>query len=491
VSQGLAKRAGHALVWQGIQHAGGKIIYLLRIPILARLLAPDDFGLMAIAIIAVEFLMHVTNFGMIPALVQRERPDHRHYDSAWTVGLLRAGLVSAAVFLAAPWIADIFGDPRAAAVIRLLALRPLIQAAASIRVADLTRDLQFRGLAILSLSEALAASAISIALAPWYGVWALAFGSLAGPFVHMVLSYLLAPYRPAVSLDRTATAALIRFGRWIFLIGIIALAGRSVLHAVISRRLGAEALGIYFLAAKIAFLPTEISSQLIGSVAFPMYARLQSDLAGSARAFRALLSGLAAMLFPLLALLIVLAPSLVDEVLGPRWESTAPIIQLLAVVSVIGLFADSAEPIFKGLGQPWRLALLETVQATLLIAPMWYMAGRYGLLGAVACWLPAKVASQIISAVLLGRVLERPYRGLARPLAIVTAISLLGAGVAWAADRTLDGWPGFVIAGSLSTLVMGAALWVSDRRFDLGLLALIGRVFPGMRPLLGGAGSRE
>ena len=86
-------------------------------------------------------------------------------------------------------------------------------------------------------------------------------------------------------------------------------------------------------------------------------------------------------------------------------------------------------------------------------------------------WKPRAEALAGPWAVLLGRVLERPYRGLARPLAIVTAISLFGAGVAWAADRALDGWPGFVIAGSLSTLVMGAALWVSDRRFDLGLAA--------------------
>ena len=79
------------MVWQGIQHFGVKAIYLVRIPILARLLLPDDFGLMAIAIVALDVLLQVTNFGMVPALVQREGPGREHYHAAWTVGVLRPG----------------------------------------------------------------------------------------------------------------------------------------------------------------------------------------------------------------------------------------------------------------------------------------------------------------------------------------------------------------------------------------------------------------
>ena len=93
--------AGSAISWQAVQQAGVKVIYLGRILVLARLLVPEDFGLLAIAAISVEVLMHLTEIGMIPALVQRVDVQNRHYNAAWTVGMLRALAVSSVVFLGA------------------------------------------------------------------------------------------------------------------------------------------------------------------------------------------------------------------------------------------------------------------------------------------------------------------------------------------------------------------------------------------------------
>lgn len=481
----LERRAGSALVWQGIQHFGVKAIYLVRIPILARLLLPEDFGLLAIAIVALDVLLQVTNFGVIPALVQREAVDREHYHAAWTVGVLRALAVAIIVFLGAPIIAGVFGEPRALPVIRLLALRPLIQAVASIGIADLTRDLRFRGIAVLNLSEALANATISIALAPSLGVWALVAGFLAGPACYAAMSYVLAPRRPRFAIDRTATSSLIAFGRWIFLVGIIALAGRFVLQAVISRRLGATELGLYYLAAKIAYLPTEIAADLIGGVAFPLYARLQADAQRAVRAFRVILVAPAALLVPAQALLIVLASSLVSELLGARWIGTAPIIQVLAIASLIGLLADAAHPIFNGLGQPQKVVAFEGVQYALLIGLVWELTGRFGLVGAVSAWLPATIAAQIVAVVLLRSVLPRPFEGTLAPLLAIAAISAVGGAIAFALDRVVGGLLGFVLAGLFGAATMGILLWVNDRRYGLGLRSLLGRIFPRLATFVG------
>jgi O-antigen/teichoic acid export membrane protein len=481
----LSRRAGAAVVWRTVQHVGVKGIYLIRIPVLARLLLPDDFGLMAIALVALDVLLHLTDFGMVPALVQRAATDDEHYHAAWSVNILRSVVVTAAVFLAAPLIAGVFSEPRAIPIIRAMAFRPVLQALASIRVADLNRDLRFRGLAGLHLSAAAMNAGSSIALAPFFGVWALVAGALGGPAVYTVLSYLIVPYRPRLRLDRGAATSLIRFGRWIFAIGIISLAGRFVLQTAISRRLGTADLGLYYLAAKIAYLPSEISAELIGTVAFPLYARLQADRARAARAFRLVLTGTAALLLPVIGLLIVLAPSLVEDLLGPRWIGTAPIIQVLAVATAVGLFGNAIDPIFKGLGQPYKVVVLEVVQTVLLVSLVWELAGRFGLVGAAAAWLPATGVTQLVGLMLLVQIFRRPFEGLARPMLTIAAISILGTAIAFGVDHMFTGLLGFLAAGASGVLIIYASLWLTERQLDLGLYELAASISPRLASLIG------
>jgi PST family polysaccharide transporter/lipopolysaccharide exporter len=478
LSPALTREAGSALKWRTVQQVGVKGVYLIRIPILARLLSPDDFGLLAIALVAVDVLLRLTDMGMIPALVQREEVQERHYDVAWTVGVTRSLLVAAGLFAAAPVVAALFEEPRAIPIIRALAIRPLLDAFASMKVANLTRYLRFRGLAVLHLAAAVVNAGTSIALAPFVGVWALVAGALAGPCVYGVLSYVLAPYRPRLRLDLTAASSLIRFGRWIFVIGLIGLVSRFVLQAVISRRLGTVELGLYYLAARIAYLPTEVSAELVGSVAFPLYARIQSDVEKARRAFRVLFTGMIGLLVPVTALLFVLAPSLVHDLLGPRWAGTEAAIQVLALVTVIELFGDALTPIFKGMGRPSAVALLVGIQTAILIGLVWDLAGRFGLAGAVAAWLPATAAAQIVGFFLLRRMIPRAYAGLGRPVAGILLISVCGAFAAHLVDAAVPGLVGLFLASALGAAVVGFLFLEAERRVGLGIGESLAQIQP-------------
>ncbi len=479
------QRAGSALIWKAVQLGGVNSIFLLRLLVLAWLLAPEDFGLLAIAVTTIGFLLSITDFGMIPALVQGADLDENHYNAAWTVDVTRALLISVLVIGAAPWIAQIFAEPRAVPIIRVLALRPLLEAAASIRVASLTRDLQFRPLATLKLSEALVNTIVSIALARSFGVWALVAGALSGSATYLLLSYCLAPHRLRLSFDHTAIQPLIRFGRWVFLTSLIVLAGSYVLRVVIARQLGTADLGLYFLAAQLAFLPAEVASEVVGSVAFPLFARLQAEYRQVAQSFCAILIGLAAFLFPVCALLIAFAPTLVQEVLGPRWAGTAPVIRILALVSMIGLFGEVTGPIFNGLGQPYKVTIIEVVQSLMIIALVWLLTSRYGLMGAALAWLPTAVVSQIVSAILLRRLLPQPLAHLGPPLLLITAVAAMGAAIALRVANAVPGLVGLVLANLLAVMAMGLLLWLGDRRFALGLRQGLGQVFPQVATLVG------
>lgn len=263
------------------------------------------------------------------------------------------------------------------------------------------------------------------------------------------------------------------------------MAGSYVLRIVISRRLGASELGLYFLAAQLAFMPLEAVGEMVGSVAFPLFARLQDDLQQVTRVFRAILIGVSAFLFPACTLMIVLAPTLVQEVLGPRWEGTVPVIRVLALVSMLGIFGEVAVPILNGLGQPFKVTALEIVQSILIIIFVWIWSGSYGLVGAALAWLPAITASQVLGFIFIRRILSQPFARLRAPVLMITVSSGVGAIVALFIYRIIQGLPGLSLAIFLAVAITAGMLWVSDRRLALGLGEGFSRAFPQVALFMG------
>lgn len=475
----LPDRVGNALFWRATQFGGIKLVFLARLLILAKLLTPDSFGLVAIAVTAVGVLVSITDFGMLSALVQRKELDKDQYDAAWTVEVSRALAISTVVMATAPWIAHLFAEPRATAIIQALAFRPFLESLSSIRMAEMNRALRFRPATIMALAEAVANAVISIVLAPFLGVWALVAGTLSGAAVRTIVSYVLVPHRPRLLFDQRAVLPLVQFGRWVFMTSLIALVASSVLRLVIARQLGVAELGLYFLGAQLAFLPASTASEIVGSVAFPLFARLQTDLRAGAEAFRTILVGMSLFLYPICTLLLVLAPGLVQEVLGAKWDGTVPVIRILAFGTLLGIFGEAVTPLLNGYGQPHKVTFVELAQSLVLIGCVWGFSRAYGLAGAALASLPAVTTAQLVNALLLRRLLPNPWEGMVGLWAIAGA-STLGALVAWGAQQAVAGMAGLLLASLLAILTTYMVIWAADQALGLGLLDRIQKVFPGL-----------
>jgi O-antigen/teichoic acid export membrane protein len=476
--------AGNAMMWQAFQMGGVKVIYMIRLLALAILLTPADFGLIAIALSATGFLLNLTNFGLIPAVVQATDMDEARYDAVWTFDMARSVIVTALTIYFAPLIADIFAEPRAIPIIQILALRPLIESLISIRTAALNRNLTFRPLAFLKIIEAIFNAAISISLAKAFGVWAMVFGMIGGAISMVIASYILAPYRPRLLFDWNAVKPLLKFGRWLLVTGILAMLGNFGLRIIISRQIGADGLGLYFLATSLAFLPSEVASEVVGTVAFPLFARLQTSLQQAIRAFQAILTGLMALLYPICALIIVLSPILVKDVLGEKWNGTVALIQLLTLVTMIGLLGDATIPLVKGFGQSYRATQIELVQSTSLIVMIWFFTNQYGVVGAALAWLPAIIFVQILCIYFIWDIFHDPLKDARKPFFAISIATLVGAGISYATISLLPNIVGLVIAGLFATLAIGIILWVADHRYSLGLMRNITVAFPQLATIL-------
>jgi O-antigen/teichoic acid export membrane protein len=370
--------------------------------------------------------------------------------------------------VAAPLIARMFDEPRATSIIQVLALRPLIEAAGSIGVARLTRDLKFRELALMQIPGAIIDLVVAVATAPVLGVWALVLGALSGAVCTLAMSYVLAPHRPRPTFRRDAIAPLLNYGRWVLLTGIVGLAGTLATQLALSRMLGATALGLYFLAGKLAFLPIEAASAVIGAVAFPMFARLRDDPSGSARAFAMLLTGLLLLLFPVYALVVVLAPQL-EQALGANWSGTAPVMQIMAVAGVTAVFGEIVVPMLMGRGRADRAFVLEVVQTGVLLVVLLPSLTLLAVPGAALAWLLGNAAAMVLAVFWAHQMLPGALASSHGRLVAAPLIALMAAGVASIASGSLTGIAGLIAGGVAGTLAGLAALWALDRTFNLQL----------------------
>lgn len=465
---GISAQARNAFQWRAVQLAGVQFIYFLRLLILAKLLVPEAFGLLAIALTAVATLMRLSEIGVVPALVQRTNATREEHDAGWTAGLVRAACITLALVVLAPIIARLFDEPRATGIIQVLALRPLIESLGSIGIVRLMRELRFRELALIYVPAAILDLVVAIATAPFLGVWALVVGALVGAVTSTVMSYVHAPHRPRPSLNWAAAAPLMNYGRWVLASGAIGMAGTLAMQLVISRQLGAAALGLFFLATKLALLPIEAASAVIGAVAFPMFAGLREDRAQAARAFATLLTGLYLLLLPVFALLYVLAPQL-EQMLGSQWAGTTPLVHLLVVAGIVGILCELVTPLLMGWGRADRAFRLDAAQTVVLLVALLPAVALLGAEGAAVALLLGNLAAAALAIAWMRQMLPNALSGTGRRIAAAGAAALAAAAAAGLTAWALPPLAGLVAGGIAGVAAAALTLRALDHRAGLEL----------------------
>jgi O-antigen/teichoic acid export membrane protein len=472
------KRAGKALVWKAAQLGTSKVIYLLGYLVLGRLLTPNDFGLVAIATVAITTVMTATETGMTNALVQATTRDREHYDVAWTIGLIRGSLVCAVLCIAAPYVAQLFGDPRATALVRLMAFLPLLNSINSPRMTDLMRELKFSRIAVVAMLAVIVEIGLSVFLAGRLGGAALIMGKLAGAATTAIASYFVAPYSPRFRPSYASAKQLIAFGRWLFAIGLTAVIADFFTKVVVARSLSVAGLGKFSLGDRLAETPTQMANESIGAVAFPLYARLKSDPPRLETAVHAHLTGLMFLLLPATGLIIGLAQSLVERVLGPQWVGTSPMIILLAIGYACEVSFNVVYFLLQSLGWGGRLFAAELTQYIVLIASVALLAGPYGLLGiGVARIITAIVvafAGAKAAPPMFGTILRRTFR---TAVALVIFSSLAGA-AAWFGASVVPGTGGVAVGLAMGGVGYLLLVLLTDQPLKLGVRQALSLFFP-------------
>ncbi|MBA7572569.1 Lipopolysaccharide biosynthesis protein WzxC [subsurface metagenome] len=377
-----------------------KVFSLIRLIIIGRILAPSDFGLMGIALLTMSALETFSTFGFGQALIQKRENTDKYLDAAWTVLIIRGLIVFIIVYLVAPYVAFFFHTPEVKPIIQVLGLVTFFQAFANIGVIFFHKELEFNKVFIYRFVGISTNSIVAIAAAIILrSVWALVLGLLAEKVVSIVVSYLIHPYRPHISKDIGKAKELFGFGRWILGSSIFVFVGEHIDDIFVGRVLSAIALGFYQMAYRISnMLETEIT-QVISSVAFPAYAKIQDKQTRLQKAYFRIMRLTIAISLPITVGMVLLAPEFTQIFLSEKWMPMVTAMQLLAVAGLIKSIVSTGSPLFKGSGYPnydFYMQLIRGLTIMIVIYPLITFMGISGaaigvilsIAGMLVIWYP-------------------------------------------------------------------------------------------------------
>ena len=399
----IAQKTAWGFIWNFSTYFLGKLIVLITTAILARLLAKSDFGLVAVAVVAINYLSVLKDLGLGVALIQRRGDVQEAANTVFTINLFLGLLLSVLVFPLAPFVASYFHDPQVIPVLRWMGISFIINALGSVHTNWLVRDLDYRRKLVPELGGALAKGVISIGMAYMgYGVWSLVFGQIAGAVLSVILVWLILPWRPRFSLDRNVAGSLMKFGVSVTAIDVITQITDNIDYVIVGRFFGLVPLSIYTLAYRLPEMLLIGNLWVMGGVVFPAFSSIQDRPEDLRRGFLASVRVVELFAVPICLGLLIAADPIVRVVFGEQWLEAIPVLRVLAIYAWVYSLGYHVGGFYKAIGRPdilLRLSLLTLV----VILPCLLIGARYGLIGVAVGHLVAVLIRRVISLALATR----------------------------------------------------------------------------------------
>lgn len=422
--------------------------------VLARLLLPADFGVVAMALSFIFMAELLTAFGFDVALIQNQTATEEHYNTAWTGNVLLGLAITVLMLIMAAPIAEFYRRPELVWVVAALAFGPLISGAENIGVVAFRKDMDFRREFRFQISRKLIGFCVVVPLAFLLrNYWALVIGTLFSKLAGTTISYLMHPFRPRPTLSRFRE--LFHFSRWLLINNMVGFFKERTPDFFIGRLVGAPALGAYNISAEFAHLPSTELSAPINRALLPGFSKME-NIEEIRSAYANALNMLALLALPAAAGIFAVAPFLVPVILGPKWLETVPLMQTLAFNGALLMLQSSMCTVLMARGFPHRVMQANGIYVALLATCLSLFASSFGLQGAANAVLLASVIGTPVYLFQMKRSLDIGpgvfLKAIARPL---TSALLMAALVRWALPEQSPSMP---FATTLAWLTAGVAL---------------------------------
>jgi O-antigen/teichoic acid export membrane protein len=457
--------------------------------ILARLLLPEDFGIIAMASLVVMLLDVMLDLGVHMALIQNQQADAEDYNTAWTIRLGQASAVALLVAAAAPLAAIYYSDPRVEPVLWVMALGMFIAGWENIGTVDFQKHMEFGRDFRFVFAKRITGFVVTIALAfALRSYWAMVMGALAGRFAGVGFSYAMHAFRPRFSLSRAR--AIFGVSQWILVKSLATWLSDNLHKLMVGRIASAPVMGAYALADDISAMPTNELLAPINRVMLPAFSRAKDNPAEMRRLFGMTQAMQAMIGLPAGVGLALIAPEAVPILLGDKWLAAIPFVQILAIANALTALHASGNYLLMSMGRFSWSAMLQWVQVLaflLCMVTVWHdpqaaeMAGARLVTVLFATLLTLWLAVRAVSGLSLAQILSFVWRPLVATAAMGLAIRHLFAGSDWSMVSLMLAKIGFAVPLYIGLI---ALFWLASGRPDGAERWLLdqARRLPGLRP---------
>jgi PST family polysaccharide transporter len=478
----LKRDVGVGLFWVALATLGNKGLALLRKLLLARLLIPQDFGLVAYATLIIGALEIFKEMGFGAALIYRKDKIEESADTIFIAVLASSAVLYGIAYLVSPLIGAFFHSTDLIPILRVLSLNIFLSAIIQVPATLMAKGMGFKRKAIPEMIADLIGSTVAVLLAfQGYRAWAIVYGQLTISTVQAILIWFYCPWRPKFCFSVPLAKELWGYGKHIIGSQAMVFAITNVDNALVGHYLGDASLGAYGLAYDLSNLPATHISRVVGQVMFPAFSRVQGDLNRLREAFFRSMKYVSLVAFPVAAVTALFAPDFVIFAYGAKWARMIVPLQLLTLYGLTRSVAVNMGNVFKAGGKPkwlfgialWRLITMIGGLLWLLYIPtrgvpaMFQPRSSWSSIDGVAGFSAVvAVVDFVLSMVLTNRIIhaswKRYFRLLAPMLLIATAAAMLShLFYGWIA-ATIHPFVSLPLAGLVAMILYGTAMYAYD-----------------------------
>jgi O-antigen/teichoic acid export membrane protein len=422
--QYYGKTARRGAVWSIVRQGGNEFVAIPTSMIMARLLAPSDFGIAATATFFIVLATRLTQFGFNAALVRIKdlRPDH--LSTVFVVNAVLGAGTYVVLVAVSPFIGTFLRNAAAGHLLILAASIFLITPFGTVPAALLTRHMQFRFVAVTEWIDTIVGAVVSIALALWgYGYWSLVIGQLAGTALRIVLRLFYSHWRPSLRCTREALRDLLSFGLGLQAKRLLEYASFNFDNIVVGRVLGMTALGFYDKA--FTTMNRLVNRLTLGDAYFRIFSIIHEEPERFRRAYSKLLLTVSLIGLPAFATAIVVAKPLFIIMYGDKWLAAVVPFQVLCAGGFLKLLNGYASQANEAVGNIWPQARRQAAGAIMIVVGAW-TGSRYGGMTGAAIGVALALAALTVSM----QALVRRSTGLSwREMVVPFGPSIVGTGL--------------------------------------------------------------
>jgi O-antigen/teichoic acid export membrane protein len=457
----LTHRAAHATWWSALEITARYGVQFVVMIVLARLLTPADFGLIAMLLVFTTFAALLVDAGFGTALVQRQQTTDDDETTVFLTSLCMAVVLAAILWMAAPAIAAFYSQPTLTPLTRLLLFVLPLSALAAVPDALLTQRLDFRARANAEIIASLCSGVLAVALA-WqgFGVWSLAWQAIAAIGMRALLLWLFSGWRPRGRFDTSSFRGLFRFGGYMLMANLLNTFSIRLQSLLIGRMFDSRALGYYTLAQNTEQAPAQFMSGVLNRVGLPVLSTVADQPAKLIGALRLSLRVAIFVFVPCMVGIAVVAHSLIIVLYGSRWTPAAPLLSVLAIAGMFWPLHVLNLAAIGALGRSDLVFKLEIIKRVVSI-PLIVAGSFYGVLAVAWAVLVSSVFGVIVNTWYSHKLLNYGVLAQLRDQSATLLLSAIAAAVAWLASHWLAHAPlalAVAVLAAATAYLGGAAL---------------------------------